>query len=77
MPSAQLAAAASGGQTTRGTYIAAGVDLLELLWRDGGEPTFGVWAFAIAIALSRFSVRIQIKIIATDKVQRCGAKSWA
>lgn len=32
--------------------LAAAVDAVELLWREGGEPTFGVWAFVAAIAIA-------------------------
>jgi hypothetical protein len=32
--------------------LAAGIDLAELLWRDGGDATFGVWSIAIAIGIA-------------------------
>jgi hypothetical protein len=32
--------------------LAAGVDLVELLWRDGGDATFGVWSIAAAIGIA-------------------------
>ncbi len=32
--------------------LAAGVDLIELLWREDGDATFGVWAIAAAIGIA-------------------------
>ncbi len=32
--------------------LAAGVDLVELLWRADDPPTFGVWSLALAIGLA-------------------------
>ena len=32
--------------------LAALIDLVELSWRDGGEPIFGIWAFVIAIVIA-------------------------
>ena len=39
-----------------GTWLVIGlagiVDLVELAWRQDGEPMFGVWAFVIAIVIA-------------------------